>query len=484
MIVKKKQDGFASYLEDTSNLKGQASALYLPENKQELINLILNCNQQKIPFTLSAGRTGTTAGCVPNQGVLISCEKFDRVLNIQKQTVEVGAAVTLEKLEQAVNKKGLTFRARPTEPLAWILGVVATSASGVRGFGYGSVRDYVLEIEVILANGEVLLIKRGEIYAKKRIFDFYYLGKNYKFSLPSYQRPKVKSQAGYFVQDNMDLIDLFIGSEGTLGVITKVVLNLQKIPFTIFEGLIFFDQENDALFFVEKMKLLRKENKANIVALEFLDKHSLGFLNPTHSFIPSNTQSAVYFEQELKEGFNYQENIEFWAEVIEEHRGCLDTSILADTLKLREKIFAFRHSLPQQINEFLRLHKQVKVSSDIAVPEENFRKMYDFYKNIGDNSGIDYVNFGHIGENHLHFNFLPKTKEEYIKAKNYLLECCQFAVSLGGTVSAEHGIGKIKKEYLKIMYTKEQIMEMVELKKYFDPKGLMGRDNIFSKELL
>jgi D-lactate dehydrogenase (cytochrome) len=126
----------------------------------------------------------------------------------------------------------------------------------------------------------------------------------------------------------------------------------------------------------------------------------------------------------------------------------------------------------------------VKTATDIAVPWKNFRKMYDFYKTLACQSKMDYANFGHIGENHLHFNFLPKNDTQAKQAREYIMEFCRRAVSLGGTVSAEHGIGKIKKPYLKIMYNQQGIKEMAALKKYFDPYCLLGLDNIFDKELL
>ncbi|MFA5271568.1 MAG: FAD-linked oxidase C-terminal domain-containing protein, partial [Candidatus Omnitrophota bacterium] len=172
------------------------------------------------------------------------------------------------------------------------------------------------------------------------------------------------------------------------------------------------------------------------------------------------------------------------AGLIEEAGALMDKSLLADTPKEREKIFEFRHRLPQAINEYLRRYKQLKTAVDCAVPPKVFMDMYNFYKAKAEESGIDYVNFGHIGEDHLHFNFLPKSDEESIRAKKYMELFCKNAVSLGGTVSAEHGIGKIKKNYLKIMYSAEQIKEMAYLKKYFDPTCLMGLDNIFEKEIL
>ncbi len=485
MIIKTKKDEFKSYLEDTSNLCGNASALYIVKSKDELVNLIRDFNKHKTPFTLSSGRTGTTGGCVPLGGVLVSMEEFKKITEIDKKTkvMHLETGLTFRELEENAAKNNLSLRAAPTESLAFIGGAISTCASGVRGFGYGSMRHYVSEIEVILPTADPLTIKRGTVFSKGRTFDFEYKGKKIKFELPSLTMPKIKSQAGYFVHDNMDLIDLFIGSEGTLGIATGAKINLQDSPVDIFDGLIFFKKENDGLEFVEKIKKLKMKKVLNPTSLEFFDENALRMLKNEYSFVPS-AECAVYFEQAVEDPRNTNLLMDKWAALIEGSCVLINESFLVDTLKEREKIFEFRHRVPQLINEYLRSYKQLKTAVDCSVPHEAFPDMYSFYKEKAEESGINYVNFGHIGEDHLHFNFLPKSDEESIRAKKYMEFFCKHAVSLGGTVSAEHGIGKIKKNYLKIMYNPDQIKEMAYLKKYFDPQCLMGLDNIFEKEIL
>jgi D-lactate dehydrogenase (cytochrome) len=485
MVIKTKKEEFQSYLEDTSNLKGSATLLYIPQEVEEISCIVRECTNRKIPFTISGGRTGTTGGCVPLEGAVISLEKLKKIKDIDKdkKIVYLEAGVSLEELEQEVNRFNLTLRASPTEGLALVGGAVSTSASGVRGFGYGSIRNYVLGIEVVLPTGEIMEIRRGEIFSKNRMFDFEYKGKKIKFLLPSYNIPKVKSQAGYFVNDNMDLIDLFIGSEGTLGIIVSCKIKLQQFPLNIFDGLVFFKKESSAFEFISSIKKLKSSNLLKPASLEFFDKRSLEMLKENYPFIPLS-EAAVYFEQEVERDKDYTPLMEKWASLIESHGASLDSSILAETPEERRKVFSFRHELPQIINEFLRHHHQIKSATDIAVCWDKFLEMYSFYKEVGESSCIDYVNFGHIGESHLHFNFLPRDEEESIRAREYLKVFCQKAVNLGGTVSAEHGVGKIKKPYLKIMYTEKEIREMAHLKKYFDPYCLLSLDNIFDKELL
>lgn len=485
MIIKTKKDEFESYLEDTSNLCGNASSLYVAQSKEELAELVRDFDKHKIPFTLSAGRTGTTGGCVALGGVIISTEQLKNIIEIDKKNkfMRIEAGVTFKEIEENTAKNNLMLRASPTENLAFIGGAISTSASGVRGFGYGGIRQYVSEIEVILPTGKLMVIKRGAIFSSGKIFDFDYNGEKIKFRLPSYISPGIKSQAGYFARENMDLIDLFIGSEGSLGIVVACKINLQERPVDVFDGLIFFGKEIDGLGFVAKVKELKEKKSFKPTSLEFFDKNSLDMLRPEYAFVPE-AECAVYFEQTVENSDNPKALMDKWLNLIESCDAMLEKSILADTPKERERIFEFRHRLPQAINEYLRSFKQLKTAVDCAVPNFAFMDMYNFYKEKAKESGVHYVNFGHIGEDHLHFNFLPKNAEESITAKKYMEIFCKKAVSLGGTVSAEHGIGKIKKPYLKIMYNKSQIEEMARVKKYFDPNCLIGLDNIFEKEVL
>lgn len=485
MIVKDNQDDFQSYLEDTSNIKGKADRLYIPATVEQLQQLVYDCNQQNIPLTCCGARTGTTAGAVAFEGAILSLEAFDKIISIDSKhkLVTVEAGVSLSRLEQALNRKKLTLRAQPTESLAYIGSAVATNASGVRGFRYGSIRNYVKALEVVLSDGRHIRVPRGKVFAQNRHFNFSLGGYDFDFSVGSYDTPQVKSQAGYFANDNMDLIDLFIGSEGTLGIIVSLEIEVQKLVENIFDGVIFFHQEDEGFDFINRVKHLKKESKVNPTSLEFLDKNSLDFLKEKYPSIEL-AQCAVYFEQEVDNDEDKDFLVTIWTELIEVSGADFDMVWFGDTAKEREKIFEFRHSLPQLINEFLREHKQAKLSADIAVPEDEFSQMYDFYKQKAKETKVHFVNFGHVGECHLHFNFLPKDDDEYMRAKKAITECVKKAVSLGGTVSAEHGIGKIKKDYLQIMYGKDSVNEMIAIKRYFDPKCILGRDNLFDKELV
>ncbi len=481
MLIKTDRSEFLSYLEDTSNLKGNADALYIPEDKLEVCEILKEHNAKGIPITCSAAHTGTTGGCVPFEGTILSLEKLNTIENIdtKRKFARVEAGLPLNLLEGELAKFDLTFRPQPTESLAFIGAATSTGASGVRGFRYGSIRNYIQRLEIALADGSILDIKRGKIMANRRRLSFSLEKRKFEIFLPTYKMPQVKTQAGYFIHDDMDLLDLFIGSEGTLGVILSLEISVQKKSPVVFDGVVFFTSEIDGFKFVEEVIKLKKE--LSPTSIEFFDSNSLKFLKEDYHDIPQ-TGCAIYFEQETDLD-SYEHLMDIWVKLLEENGADLNQVWMGDNPLERKRIYEFRHKLPEKINEFLRQYSQKKLSTDIAVPAKNFYKMYHLYKEEAQKLDIPYVNFGHIGERHLHFNFLPRNDKEYLTGKKAIERFVKYAVKIGGTVSAEHGIGKIKKDYLKIMYGKKHIKEMARLKSYFDPNFILGRDNIFDKDI-
>lgn len=346
-----------------------------------------------------------------------------------------------------------------------------------------SIRPYINSVRVLLSDGFVLDIKRGQFKSKKRKFDFKYEERKFSFDLPKYVMPSVKHSAGYFVEDNMDIVDLFIGQEGTLGCILEVELQAQTMALDFFDVIVFFENEKNALKLVNALKDLKKNHSFYPCSLEFFDYNSLDFLRCDYNTIPEDS-CAVYFEQSIEFAEQSDEILEYYSELIEKCGASLDDCWFAEDAKNRQRLRDFRHKLPQRINEFLRIHKTQKMATDIAVPDDKFQEMYDFYKKSAEKSGLYFVNFGHIGQNHLHFNFLPKDKEESFKMKGYILEIVEKAISLGGTISAEHGIGKIKKPYLEMLYGKKHLKQMANLKKVLDPACILNLDNVFNKDYL
>ena len=192
--------------------------------------------------------------------------------------------------------------------------------------------------------------------------------------------------------------------------------------------------------------------------------------------IPGET-CAIYAETDAD-----NDTMEKLAELSDEHNA-VDTWLGEDRQNY-DRLIDFRHRLPENINAYFKKIGLTKVAMDIAVPEHKFREMYGFYRNIMKTEKLHTIIFGHIGENHLHFNIFPSGDEEKARAMQIYEICVKKALSLGGTVAAEHGIGKIKHKWLGIMYGEEGLREMVRIKKIFDPDCILGPDNIFPKELL
>ena len=484
MITKSDQSAIKSYLEDSSNLHGgHADKVVIPENVGELSSLLAECSSNKTPVTISGGGTTTTGSRIPFGGIVISTEKFRRIINIDKGslscTVEAGA--TVDDLQCACGKEGIFYASHPTEKNAFLGGTIATNASGARSYRYGATRKSVKSISMVLATGEIFKLRRGEMMLSGRNISLSLPGgRRIEVGLPGYNMPDVKNAAGYFVKDNMDLMDLFIGQEGTLSVITEAELALELKPSEIRSCFAFFKDEESSWAFAEDLKM-RKDWK--LLSVEYFSENALKLLRGKNPNVPAAARGAIFFEEEGEEGHRYSA-ADRWLKLIEGRGGSVDDTWVAMNEKEAENFTSFRYAIPEAVNEIVKASGFRKFSTDIAVPREGFFEMMKFYKDTFRDDGMRNVTFGHIGENHVHANALPASEAELKRAKEICLKFVRKGVSLGGTVSAEHGIGKIKHEYLKEMYKDNGVSEMVRVKKAFDPGCILGLDNIFPKELL
>jgi len=500
MQVKTQQDELENYLTDASNLQGGFSdKLFIPETREEIAEILKEANAKKILITVSGARTGTVGGAIPFGGYVISLEKLNQINEINEEFAVVESGVILNDLQKAVEAQNLFYPPDPTEWSCQIGGTVATNASGARSFKYGATRKFVQRLEIVLASGDLLNLKRGEVFARNGFVELKTESGNLiKAKLPTYQQPNVrKNTSGYFSAENLDAIDLFIGSEGTLGVITKIELSLLKKPQGFLSGIVFFKDVKDLLEFVDDARRFSFEtreseiqnpkskiqNPIDATVLEYFDKNSLDFIRGKFPETPENMQGAIFFEQETTVETE-DALFEQWSNLLEKYRAELDDSWFTtseqDLIKMRE----FRHALPVAVNERIVRYKQRKIGTDMAVPDERFATFLKFYEQKLTESELDFVIFGHIGDNHLHANILPKTEDEARKAKHLYGRFIAQAIMLGGTISAEHGIGKLKSKYLNVQYGERYLNEMAELKKTFDPNGILGRGNMFDAKFL
>lgn len=488
MIIKNDKSDFESYLVDEANFKGNCKSVYFPESESEIYSILKEANNTKTKVTISAARTGLNGGCVPQDGILISTEKLNKIISIDtdSKNAVIQPGVILCDLQKKVESLKLFYPPDPTETNCTLGGNVATNASGARTFKYGSTRNFVEEISIILPTGESTTIKRGEYFSGDNNIDFITEdGKTINLTLPNYKMPEVKHAAGYFNKNKMDLIDLFIGSEGTLGILTKIKLKLINLPQNVLSMIIFFDNENNIFSFVNdiRLKSIDNSNKLDLREIEFFDKNSLNILRTDFPNIPKNAKGAVWIEQEFE--LADEENIlQVIDKRIEVHKGNVENIWFALNQKEQNELKKFRHAIPIKVNEIISSRELFKIGTDTAVPDDKFDIFYNYTKHLIKEHNLDYVVYGHVGNSHLHFNMLPKDKDELLLCRQLYRKICTKSVKLGGTISAEHGIGKLKTNYLLDMFGKENILQMAKLKKSLDPNMILNVGNIFDESLL
>jgi D-lactate dehydrogenase (cytochrome) len=507
---------YPDYLKDESNVTGgEAESLFFPRSLNHIAKIMTEAREKGKKVTVSGGRTGICAGAVPAEGgYLVSLEKMTRALGLGyasgELTLKVEGGVRLSELSAGVrakdlgqgiefpeelkkDKKHYFYPPDPTETTATIGGTVATNASGARTLFYGPTRNYVVGIEVVLSTGELLRVNRGDVRAENGCFRVLKeRGKPLIIPAPSYDMPRTKHSAGLYSGSSMDLIDLFIGSEGILGIIAVVTLRLIEEPRAFLSGVVFFKNESDAVDFV----IGAKKDDVRPLALEYFDNDALRLLEDTRknqgpvSEIPPVPESgaAVYYESaifknsrpdvsELKQEFSK------WRELIKFHGG--DPSLSWAALNKRDsmRLKAFRHALPESVNKLISQKKRKdsrihKVGTDMAVVDLHLKEMMKYYRSELGNGQLESVIFGHIGDSHLHVNMIPGSYDQLLRAKGLYKKFAEKAVSLGGTVSAEHGIGKLKKEYLGILYPHEVLEQMKMVKNVLDPGLILNPGNV------
>lgn len=489
-----------SRLRDESRLQGSADALFFPENHDEAVRLVRQLISGKIPITVSSGRTGITGGAVPLEGVLVSFEKLDRIIGLEQNEdtgrihLRAEAGVTLKSMNEFLSGykfadgKKYMFPVDPTEPMACLGGMTAVNASGARSFRNGALRNHVYALTVILPDGEVLRLQRGMFLSVHGKIGFSSLrGKEYVLKTESL-RPRIsKDNAGYYLSEDMDLIDLFVGSEGTLGLITEVeVLLAERSPLE-FPFMAFFRDEDSLISTVESLRL-----RSEILALEYFGPEALDLLRQKQEANPQVGLPLLnrVFTQALLVDVGIpsdalEKTLKMIGEILRKNHGDMNATWDGFEEKDESRLRLFRHLVPETINSIIAQVKTqypqvIKLGTDLAVPDSAFREMMGFYRKTMEESGIPFVIFGHIGDSHVHVNILPRSPQEFLEGKRIVELFAQKAVDLGGTVSAEHGIGKLKRHLLELMFSPDELNHMRKLKDELDPDHLLNRGVLFN----
>jgi FAD/FMN-containing dehydrogenase len=442
------------YLTDASGFSGFAEQVYAPADEAAVVKILQDAVRDATPITVVGAGTGLTGARVPQGGIVLSLEKF-RKLEVGNGSARVGPAVTLLELREAAAPTRQFFAPDPTEITASIGGVIATNASGSRSFRYGSARRHILGLRVALMSGRVEEYRRGD-----RI----------DFDVPMIPMPDTtKNTAGYRLSPGMDWIDLFTGSEGTLGVVLEAEISLLPIPANLFGAVVFFASDEKALDAVDAWRPHQE-----LRMLEYADRNSLDLLRGRYPEIPKEALAALLIEAE-------GDDVDVWEDRLASAGALIEASWFATDPRDRERFRRFRHSLPELVIDVVVRRGFLKMGTDFAVPLGRSREMLAYYrKQLEDRLPDRYVIYGHIGDAHVHVNMLPGSKAEAETASELLDEFARHAVRLGGTVSAEHGLGKRKAKLLSLQYAPEHIEAMKAVKRRMDPGWLLGQRTLFT----
>jgi len=426
---------------DASNYPGHAEELFAPETESEVAAILKRASQQKIPVTVCGALTGLAGGASHSGGWAISLTRM-RKLEVGKGRAVVGPGVLLREVQSAAADSGQFYAPDPTENTSSLGGNIAANSSGSRSFRYGATRRHVLSLRVVLMDGSILSLRRGQ---------------KIDFEVPEISLPRTtKHSAGYPLAAGMEWVDLMVGNEGTLGVVTEAELQFLSAPQERLGGVVFFRSEDAAMDAVERWRPTRGLNM-----IEYIDQASLEMMN-----VPQ--KAALMIEIEGDADIDMSNALE-------------NDSWLANSASDRERFRVFRHTLAEKANDRVRRTGFMKFGTDYAVPLDKSREMMAIYRRVMDADAPGrYVIYGHIGDAHVHVNSFPETLEQFERGKEVMTSLAREAVKLGGTVGAEHGLGKRKAHLLQIQYPPDQIEAMKQVKRRFDPDWLLGRGTLFA----
>ena len=425
------------------------SVVLKPGNPQEVSEILKIANLHGIPVTAIGARTGLSGGALSvHQGIGLSMERFNKIINIDEKNLQVVVepAVITQVLREAVAEKDLFYPPDPSSlGSCWIGGNVAENAGGARAVKYGVTKDYVLNLEVVLANGDII-----------------WTGAN-----------TLKNSTGY------NLTQLMVGSEGTLGIITKIVMKLiPKVNHTVLM-LVPFYEANQACEAVSAIF------RAGIIpsALEFMERDAIDW---TLKFVPDlnvqvNDQVQAHLLIEVDGNYPdilFQE-AEKIMEVVEQFN--IDEVLFADTEIQKNLLWKMRRSVAEAVKS-----NSIYKEEDTVVPRYELPKLLFGIKEIGAKYGFKSVCYGHAGDGNLHVNIIKGDMSDEnwnTEVTKGIREIFELTVSLKGTLSGEHGIGFVQKSYMNIAFSESHLKLMKGIKTIFDPKGILNPGKIFPDNL-
>jgi D-lactate dehydrogenase (cytochrome) len=489
---------------------GIPAKLYYPRTHEDVRAIAREASSTRTPLTVIGAQTGIAGAGVPIDDCIAVC--FSEMTVIERLDFnEPGApvlycqpGVTVEAISRFLSDPGqwpdpvegagaLTpgkwmYAPDPTEMTAQLGGTVATNASGARSYFFGPTRAHIVSLTIVFADGSSAIVNRDGPFEKDNCFAFIDSeGRRRTIKRPGYESPAIKNASGYYSKKGMELIDLFIGSEGTLALFTRIGVRLIETPrFT--GGLSFFPDRSGAFGFASFLR-----SQPGVAAIEYFDESALRLLarraQGDASAIPDfpeKATTAVYWEYMETETAPFEQRLDAWEHALIATGSSFDATWSGFEENEREVLKGFRHAVPERINAAVAENKRRcpsmrKISTDTALPQEHFSKTIDDAIALVTKARLDYALFGHLGDFHLHCNLLPRDAGELDRALGVYEDIMDMTIARGGTVSAEHGIGKIKTRYCAKMYGAVAMEEMARIKTELDPMWLLGRGNLFER---
>ena len=430
--------------DETEDLIFYPQVAVSPINTDQVSQLMKLCNDNMIPLTPRGAGTGLSGGALAvHEGLLMSMEKFNKIIEIDERNLQatLEPGVITEVFMNAAAEKGLFYPVDPSSKgSCFIGGNIAHGSGGPRVVKYGTIREYILNLEVVLPNGEII-----------------WTGAN-----------TLKYAAGY------NLTQLMIGSEGTLGIITKVVLKLIPQVTQSIVMLASFRTNEDACAVVSSIFM----TGVTPSTLEFMERRGVEWVIEYDSFqfdLKPEVGAFLMIELDGDDLDVLMQDAEKVYPVLEFH-GCLDV-LLADTAAQKKAIWRMRRTMPLSVKS-----NSIYKEEDTVVPRAELSKLIHGIKEIGLRFGFESVCYGHAGDGNLHVNIIKGSMSDddwNYKLKDGIREIFALTVSLGGTISGEHGIGLVQKEFMDIKYSEVHMNLMRGIKAVFDPKGILNPGKIF-----
>ncbi|MFD2164232.1 FAD-binding oxidoreductase [Paradesertivirga mongoliensis] len=430
--------------DETEDLQFYPEIVVKPVSAEQISLLLQLCNEHNLPVTARGGGTGLSGAALPvHGGVLISLEKLDKIIEIDERNLQatLESGVITQVFMDAVAEKGLLYPVDPSSKgSCYMGGNIAHGSGGPRVVKYGTIREYILNVEVVLPSGEII-----------------WTGAN-----------TLKNASGY------SLTQLMIGSEGTLGIITKMVVKLIPRPTHDVLMMASFPSNEQACSAVSAIF------RAGVVpsALEFMERRGVEWvIEYDHIQFDLKDGAAAFLMVEV-DGNNMDvlfAECEKINEVLEMN-GCLDV-LFADTSAQKDDLWRIRRVMPVSVKS-----NSIYKEEDTVVPRAELPRLIHGIKEIGGKYGFESICYGHAGDGNLHVNIIKGSMDDNDwtnKLKEGIREIFELTVSLGGTISGEHGIGLVQREFMPIKFSNVHLDIMRGIKQVFDPKGILNPGKIF-----